>query len=435
MQQLILPILALILAPLMSVTMASAQTNEELKGEIQELRQEVNTLKKQQGEQNQIFIDELAVLKTEDRIPELKNESVSGLGMAASKVYNSTSKISIGGYGELVYHDPNGTSTKNSTDVYRFVPYIGYRFSDKIILNAELEFEHGGAGANDDAKSVVEFMYMDFLIYKNFNVRVGNYLIPVGITNLKHEPVYFHSISRPEVETKLIPTTWHENGILFFGNLSETFSYQLGAFNSPTAYESGATTYSPSSWIRGGRQAGAKATAEEFSGVFRFDYSGLPFTNIGGSYVHGNTNQDESDINDVVLNLWELHVEAQGKGLGFNALYTNGMLTGADQISTGSAVIGEEVEGWYATLSFDLLSLKENCDWKLPLFVRHSEYNLHKEVPSGFTKDKSLEKKITTVGVNFQPHNQVTLKADYQFRDNEETHEDNLFSMGMGFVF
>jgi hypothetical protein len=27
------------------------------------------------------------------------------------------------------------------------VPYIGYKFSDNIILNTELEFEHGGSNA------------------------------------------------------------------------------------------------------------------------------------------------------------------------------------------------------------------------------------------------------------------------------------------------
>ena len=31
----------------------------------------------------------------------------------------------------------------NTADMYRFITYIGYKFSDKIVMNTELEFEHG----------------------------------------------------------------------------------------------------------------------------------------------------------------------------------------------------------------------------------------------------------------------------------------------------
>ena len=68
----------------------------------------------------------------------------------------------------------------STVDVYRFVPYIGYKFTDNIILNTEIEFEHGGVADGNGGEVIVEFMYLDFLLNKELNIRIGNFLVPVG---------------------------------------------------------------------------------------------------------------------------------------------------------------------------------------------------------------------------------------------------------------
>ena len=87
-------------------------------------------------------------------------KSYNGMGAAASKVYYSDNPLSIGGYGEMYYANPQGSD--DYADVYRFIAYFGYKFSDNVILNAEIEFEHG-ANAEDGGEVVIEFMYLDFL--------------------------------------------------------------------------------------------------------------------------------------------------------------------------------------------------------------------------------------------------------------------------------
>lgn len=55
-------------------------------------------------------------------------------------------------------------------------------------------------------------------------------IVPVGLTNAHHEPINFFGTVRPEGETTILPSTWHETGIEFFGTLGKgyaTFDYQV----------------------------------------------------------------------------------------------------------------------------------------------------------------------------------------------------------------
>jgi hypothetical protein len=424
------------LALLLSPSLSQAQ-DSNLRQEIEKLKVELQQLKTEQKQQNQTLVDELATLKTESQIPELGDQTVSNLGLGASKVYFSKSKVSIGGYGELTYEDDRLPGSNNTTDMYRFVPYIGYRFNDWIVFNSELEFEHGGADKNRKGYAIMEFMYMDFLLDEKVNIRVGNYLIPVGLTNLKHEPTYFGSVLRPTVERNLIPTTWHENGVLLYGDISEDVSYQAGFFASPlaTATEASTANFKPSSWIKDGRQRGAEAKMEDISGVVRVDYAGLPFTDVGFSYVYGDTSQDVDGLSNLTYSLTEAHFETRWNGLEWNGLYARGTFSGAGELNYSAGVLGEVVEGWYTTLTYDTARLIGNNTYQLPVFVRYSEYDLNKEVPTGFARDRSLAKKITTVGLNYKPHPQVVLKADFEFTDTDAGYEGDFFNLGMGFVF
>ena len=46
-----------------------------------------------------------------------------------------------------------------------------------------------------------------------FNVRAGHLIVPMGLTNAHHEPINFFGTSRPEGETTIIPSTWHETDV------------------------------------------------------------------------------------------------------------------------------------------------------------------------------------------------------------------------------
>jgi hypothetical protein len=90
------------------------------------------------------------------------------------------------------------------------VLYAGYKFTDRILFNTEIEFEHGSTEENGSVS--VEFATLDFLIRDEVNARGGLVLLPVGFLNEIHEPPFYYGTHRPDVEEVILPTTWREVG-------------------------------------------------------------------------------------------------------------------------------------------------------------------------------------------------------------------------------
>ncbi len=148
----------------------------------------------------------------------------------------SADALSIGAYGEVKYGavqnpDANG-AWQNGFDGGRFTLQPAYQFSDRIVLKAEIEFEHGGIALDDDDKlggsAEIEQAYLDFTVNEHLHWRApGIDLVPFGYTNLYHEPTLFYSVDRPELAQGLVPTTWFEGSTSIHGELAGPVSYQI----------------------------------------------------------------------------------------------------------------------------------------------------------------------------------------------------------------
>jgi hypothetical protein len=153
-------------------------------------------------------------------------------GLASSPVEG----LKLGSYGEIKYGsrqnpDANG-QWQNGFDPSRLVLLPTYAITDRIIFNAEIEFEHGGTGFDADDKlhgtAEIEQIWIDFKITDWFNFRSpGVDLVPLGYTNLHHEPTLFYSVDRPELANALIPTTWKVPSSSIYGQIVEGLSYQF----------------------------------------------------------------------------------------------------------------------------------------------------------------------------------------------------------------
>ncbi len=135
-----------------------------------------------------VLTQEVEKLRTNMSIPEeAKYKSAYGLGPAASKVYGAGKGLSIGGYGEGNYSAKVGDkgSSNDSADLERMVLYAGYKFTDRILFNSEIEFEHATTGEGSESKGEVsvEFASLDFFIDPMANARAGLVLMPMGLVN------------------------------------------------------------------------------------------------------------------------------------------------------------------------------------------------------------------------------------------------------------
>ena len=371
-----------------------------------------------------------------------------GMAPAAGKVYTINQGVSIGGYGEVLYQgyagakengDASGKTAK--LDAYRGIIYVGYKFNDKVLFNSEIEIEHGSTGLAGSAS--LEFAYLDYKLTDNFGLRAGLLLVPVGITNEVHEPPVWLGTIRPRSENKIIPTTWRESGFGFFGE-TDAFSYRAYLVNSLDGIGGGSAGSKgfSSSGLRGGRQKGSKAIAENFSAVGRVDYTGTPGLMIGTSLYTGDQGHN-SDLNgrevSIGTTIWEGHIKYQGRGFDIQALTALASVDNADKLNemkglTGSGSVGEKMSGWYAQLGYDLLFSSASEQALLP-YVRYEAVNTQVDVPSGYSSSGSKDFNVTAIGLAWKPIGNTVLKTDYEIHSNASSSGINQFNVAIGWLF
>ncbi|NOT12322.1 MAG: hypothetical protein HOP23_10910 [Methylococcaceae bacterium] len=388
-----------------------------------------------------ILSQEVEKLRTNLTIPdEVQYKSAYGLGPAASKVYQVGKGLSIGGYGEANYQATAGDeeSKADNADLERLVLYAGYKFTDNILFNSEIEFEHasveGGGNGNGDVS--VEFAALDFFIDPMANIRAGMVLLPMGFINQIHEPPFYFGNNRPEVERRIIPSTWREIGVGLFGELLPNLTYTTYVVNGMNAANFTADG------IRSGRQKGAQAKAEDLAFVGRLDYApaALPGISFGGSAYLGNSGQNQNFVNqqvDAFTQLYEGHVQWKYRGLEFRALGSWGHIDDAGILSAQKLqTIGEENYGWYTEVGYDILPLlTPNTTQYLAPFFRYEQMDTIAKAPVGFSDDESKDRKIYQFGLQYKPIPNVVIKADYRNFNAKKGSIPDDFNLGFGFIF
>lgn len=425
--------------------------------EIRELREKLERLEKKMAEEEtrrkqetkeleqktKTLAEELEKKKLEEYIPSLAEiKPQYGLGPAASKVYALTRGLSLAAYGEGIYRKfvSDIGRNKDQSDFQRLVTYVGYKFNDWMLLNSEIEYEHAstsdtGSGAGEVS---VEFAYIDFLLSKFANARVGMVLAPMGILNEVHEPITFHGVLRPDVETQILPSTWRGNGAGLFGELLPGLQYRtyiMEGFRASRFRNDG---------IRNGRQKANRSLFEDPSWAFRLDYTPNPNLLFGGSVFLGNQGQNQTiggKKPDAFMTLWDLHGQFRYRGLELRALGAWGTIDDARQLSLGASganrPIANQTYGWYLEAAYDFLPiLRPGTTHYLAPFFRFERYNTQAHVPAGFAPDRSRDRKLYTLGLSYKPIPNVTLKMDYRNYDNKGPRNvADEFALGLGFAF
>ncbi len=422
--------------------LAFGASNEELMKEIEALKVQMKQVVTEQEATNEAILEEVSNVSGNDSV---KYESFSSMGEGASKVYHTNNMVSIGGYGEYRYKKYSGYKNttsdtyndnlnKGEHNIVRFVPYIGFKFNDWIVMNTEIEFEDGGA-RSDDTKNykyaIVEFSYLDFLIDKSFAIRVGHVLTPFGLVNLNHEPTAYLTTDRPAVETYIIPSTWHTNGILTHGKIDE-FEYYAGIITSPDSDHFGDAE---GRFIQQGR-LGAKQYTDSYSFVARGTYNFGDGLNAGASFMYGQSEGSSSKV-DVDMTMAEMHVTYKNHGFDIQALATIGKLGGdVDLLPTESDIaIADSVNGQYVTVGYDVLSF---------FGISHQGYlvaeveRLDMDANSQTLYSDNNKFMEYTTGFSYFPDPKVALKADYKLRDygaDAKFADEKSFTLSAGFIF
>lgn len=342
--------------------------------------------------------------------------------------HGASGKTTVGGYGELHY---NNLDSKKEIDLHRFVLFFGYKFSDRIRFQSELELEHSflkdNTGTSSAAKGEVELeqAYIEFDLSQKHRAQAGLFLIPVGILNETHEPPTFYGVERNVVESRIIPSTWWEAGAGFKGEIGAGFGYDLTMTSGLQIATTGSSAYN----IRSGRKKVSEAPADSLAYTGRLRWTGLPGVELSASLYHQNDiNQTGTILSPISATLAEGHVVVNKGPFAVRALFAQWHLHGGSDannpsIGASAATSGSDIQnGWYVEPAYKITT------W-LGAFARYSEWDNR----AGNVNVTHTETRQFDYGVNFWPHSQVVIKVDVMRQEGAT--RDNGYNLGVGYMF
>lgn len=376
-------------------------------------------------------------------------------GVTKSLASEVDNPFSFRGYGEVLYSHydfgPNQRSGSNGSpaasrsimDLVRFVAEVGYDFDESLRFETEIEFEHGGTG------STMEIEYEEFGEYEmeiekggevaleqlhitksfspHLNVRLGHFIVPVGLTSNAHLPFSYFGTVRPEAESALVPTTWHETGVEVFGRFGD-FRYRVQLVNGLDS-----TGFSSKSWIRDGHQGRfEQVKATDLATVARLEFRGIRGVKLGASVYHGETtsNRPKSDMAGISAPLTIFSTDARVVlgGLKLRAMFLFGHLENADEISRKNShlsvnlgvartPVAAEARAWAVEVGYNVMPhISDDHSAGLYPFFRYEEFNSMHGVDDGVFADPRFDRTAISVGVNWFLTPTVILKSDYSVR-------------------
>ena len=387
-----------------------------------------------------LAITQPALAVTDEEFNELKeqfNQLADQVDENSQSSSSSSSNTTVGGYGELHYNNlSNGAGTdKKVLDLHRFVIFVNHEFNEDIRFFSEFEIEHAFIKDNNDASGdtssgevEVEQAYVQFDIADNSNIDAGVFLIPVGILNETHEPPTFYGVERNPVEKNIIPVTWWEGGIMFSSRFDSGFSYDAAL----TSGLDGGTS------IRGGRQKTSNATANNLAATARARYTGISGLRLSATLQYqddmtqSNDENTPGDSSDDIgsATLIETHAIWNVANFTLTGLYARWDIDG-----DGASTVQKDVQdGAYLEASYKL-----NPAWGV--FVRQNEWD-----NGGFVTSGSTSRSQTDIGINYWPHENVVIKADYQMQSDYQKFDSTSgttktvagfdgFNLGLGYQF
>lgn len=327
----------------------------------------------------------------------------------------------ISGYGEAQYQRDNNLGT-GTADLKRAVLFIGHQFNGRIAFFSELEVEDAKVAGGGLAGEVsMEQAYLKFALNPRQYITAGLILPRIGIVNENHLPINFNGVERPMVEQVVIPSTWRELGIAFYGQTSAlplTYSIALmnGLNSAGLQHGSGLREARAEGQNAGANALAINAAVQYFTGNWKFQVSGYFGGTTQMARKSADTLQLESGMFGSPVILAEADAQYANNGITFKALACNVSIPEAAAISRAfDNNAPSQMFGAYAELGYNLFEKVKNERLQgktLNLFARYETMDLNAKIPTDGITDGTLQQSHIVAGLGYQPIPNVVIKAD-----------------------
>lgn len=397
---------------------------------------------------------------------------VAGLATASAQTVAADSvmqhvngkRLSVGGYGEVAlsrnfYSDHvsrysladehKKDPSHGRFDIPHAVIYLGYDFGKGWTMGTEIEFEHGGVGMayekedeeggewEQEVEKGGEVELEQFWIQKSFgrwaNIKAGHIVVPVGLNNAYHEPLNFFTVYRPEGENTVLPSTWHQTGISFWGK-TKGWRYELqflAGLNSDNFTNTGWINKGPGTPTEG-EIATKYGTALRIDNYcikgLRIGLSGYYGHAIGNSYPNNKDGAESkykgvvaigaidftyNDYNWIVRGQADYGYLSDAKQLKYFTNRLNGLSPFHHSAFVSKNAFAYGIEAGYNVFS-QIEKLRQD-NQKLYLFGRYEHYNPYASKTKNTSYDYTNVQRMA-VGINYYPVKQIVVKAEYSHR-------------------
>jgi hypothetical protein len=340
----------------------------------------------------------------------------------------------ISGYMELHYNRPQDADP--IVDFHRFVLLFSHSFSPRIRFVGELELEHALVEGLEEAGELeLEQAYVDFLLRREFNVRAGMMLVPVGLINERHEPPVFSGVERPLVDTVVIPSTWFEPGAGVHGELADGLRYRAFVMAPLDA-----VGFTAEEGFRDGRQKGAEAVVRNAAVTGRLEYHGWRGLHTGVSFWHADTNASLPRLS-LPTTVFEADLRHRWNRFEQRAQYAQTWLDNADQLNQAqTAVVGvdpnvaSQMRGFYLESTATLIA---TAGREVRGFLRYENVDTQFRMPDGYLPLPEFDRTAWVIGASYYPDPDVVVKLDYVIQRNrsDALRAPNSFNLGLGWWF
>ncbi|TAH41612.1 MAG: hypothetical protein EYC69_08225 [Bacteroidetes bacterium] len=367
-----------------------------------------------------------------------------------------SSNVILSGYGEAKYSYNSNLETA-SINLTRAVVFVGYRFNNKISLLTEIEIEDAKVDG-DGGELAFEQCLLKFDLNKNNYLLAGLFIPRIGIINENHLPNTFNGNDRHVVERMVIPSTWRELGIGYYGNTNKIpgLNWSLALMNGLNA--EGITG---GRGLRDARFEGRDASASNLalSAALLYYNSGLRIqasTYYGGTVGLTPRAADSLGLDSgpfgTPVSLNEINAQYSKKGFTLKALAAVCAIPDADKLNVAFASNApESMFGYMAELGYNVLETSKWKEKQLILFARYESMDLMNKVPSNGIKDELYKQEYIIAGLTYLPIRNVAIKLDWKHvktgdpnpalifapNPNEPAYEpvNNFYQLGFAYSF
>jgi len=410
------------------------------------------------------------------------------LGVAPKPTAKPTLRLS--GYGELqaAFFAYGADETREGgaqrdrrleLDQTRFVVELEAMFPADLELEAEVEFEHGGTGAEFEleydefgeyekeiekgGEVIVEELYLRKVLGGRYALSAGRFYVAVGTLSRYSRPTAYLGTTRSEAEETVIPAQWDEMGVqgeAFLGTVKLTAQIVNGLDSSG---------FSSGRWIASGHQARFETIrATDLAAVLRADVQPIPGLEVGVSGYAGGTsrNRPKPDlvpdctdptpravapcgyVNAPVV-IADAHAALSLGDLRANGMILGGWLSHAAEISERNDRLSNEADVARTPVSDYALAAWGEVGWdaapslylepahRLEPFVRVEHYDTMFHPRDDLFDNPRYSRTVGSIGVAYMFRGSVTAKVDVFRRTfaSDELRPEHGARLAGGFVF